>query len=84
MLRDTIEMAAGVRVPRVFISAQSGEGMPELRAILAEAVAAMPSHRLKRDESTQDVYSSIDELAVDPTDVLSEDTPQTDPHLSPA
>ena len=84
VLRDTIEMAAGVRVPRVFISAQSGEGMPELRAILAEAVAAMPSHRLKRDESTQDVYSSIDELAGDPTDVLSEDTPQTDPHLSPA
>ena len=84
VLRDTIEMAAGVRVPRVFISAQSGEGMPELRAILAEAVAAMPSHRLKRDESTQDVYSSIDELAGDPTDVLSENTPQTDPHLSPA
>ena len=39
VLRDAIELAAGVRVPRVFISAQSGEGMAELRAILAEAVA---------------------------------------------
>ncbi len=83
-LRDTVEVAAGVRVPRVFISAQSGEGMPELRAILAEAVAAMPTHRLKRDESTQDVCSSIDEFADDTTDVLPEDKPQTDPHLSPA
>jgi GTP-binding protein HflX len=84
VLRDTIEVAAGVRVPRVFISAQSGEGMPELRAILAEAVAAMPTHRLKRDESTQDVGWSDDEFADDTTDVLPEDTPQTDPHLSPA
>ena len=84
VLRDTIEMAAGVRVPRVFISAQSGEGMPELRAVLAEAVAAMPTHRLKRDESTQDVSPSDDQFADDTTDFLPEDTPQTDPHLSPA
>ncbi|MDP3821131.1 MAG: GTPase HflX [Burkholderiales bacterium] len=84
VLRDTIEVAAGVRVPRVFISAQSGEGMPELRAILAEAVAAMPTHRLKRDESTQDTSSSDDEFADDTSDLLSEDTPQNAPHLSPA
>jgi GTPase len=84
MLRDTIEVAAGVRVPRVFISAQSGEGMAELRAIVAEAVAAMPTHRLKRDESTQDVSWPDDEFSDDITDVLPEDTPQTDPHLSPA
>jgi GTPase len=84
VLRDTIEVAGGVRVPRVFISAQSGEGMAELRAILAEAVAAMPTHRLKRDETTQDVSWSDDESADGETDVLSEDSPQTDPHLSPA
>lgn len=84
VLRDTIEVAAGVRVPRVFISAQSGEGMAELRAIVAEAVAAMPTHRLKRDESTQDIGWSDDEFSDDTTDVLPEDTPQTDPHLSPA
>lgn len=84
VLRDTIEVAAGVRVPRVFISAQSGEGMVELRAIVAEAVAAMPTHRLKRDESTQDVSSSEDEFADNTSDLLPEDTPQIDPHLSPA
>ena len=84
VLRDTIEMAAGVRVPRVFISAQRGEGMPELRAILAEAVAAMPTHRLKLDESTLNSSRSDGEIADDATDVLSEETPQNDPHLSPA
>ncbi len=84
VLRDTIEVAAGVRVPRVFISAQSGEGMAELRAIVAEAVVAMPAHRLKRDESTQDVNRSEDEFADDTPEGLSEDTPQHGPHLSPA
>jgi GTP-binding protein HflX len=38
-LRDLLELAGGLRVPRVFISARSGEGMAELRAILSEAVA---------------------------------------------
>ena len=40
LLRDTLEMEAGVRVPRVFISAHTGEGMDELRAIVSEAIAA--------------------------------------------
>jgi GTP-binding protein HflX len=39
MLRDVLEVEGGRRVPRVFISAQGGEGMNELRAILSEAVA---------------------------------------------
>ena len=38
-LRDVLEVDAGLRVPRVFISARTGEGMAALRAILAEAVA---------------------------------------------
>jgi GTP-binding protein HflX len=38
-LRDLIEGAAGRRVPRVFISARSGEGMSSLREIISEAVA---------------------------------------------
>jgi GTP-binding protein HflX len=37
-LRDLIIVSAGRRVPRVFLSAQTGEGMPELRAIISEAV----------------------------------------------
>ena len=84
VLHDTIEVAGGVRVPRVFISARSGEGMAELRAIVAEAVAAMPTHRLKRDESTQAVSPLDDEFADDSNDLLPEDTPQIDPHLSHA
>jgi len=39
ILRDVLELDGGGRVPRVFISAQTGEGMDDLRAILSEAVA---------------------------------------------
>jgi len=38
-LRDLLEIEGQLRVPRVFISARSGEGMSTLRAILSEAVA---------------------------------------------
>ena len=37
--RDVLELEGGVRVPRIFVSARSGEGMAELRRLLAEAVA---------------------------------------------
>ncbi|MGE6155628.1 hypothetical protein ACQJ25_27025, partial [Klebsiella pneumoniae] len=37
-LRDVLELGPGLRVPRVFLSAQTGEGMAELRAVLGEAV----------------------------------------------
>ena len=84
-LRDTIEMAAGVRVPRVFISAQSGEGMPELRAILAEAVAAMPTHRLNAPDAAQNDSSLAEEFADDDVaDDLQAETAPTDIHLSHA
>ncbi len=38
-LRDLLEIEGQLRVPRVFVSARSGEGMAALRAILSEAVA---------------------------------------------
>lgn len=38
-LQDTYEVD-GVAVPRVFVSARSGEGLPQLRQILAEAAQA--------------------------------------------
>jgi GTP-binding protein HflX len=38
-LRDTVTVD-GRELPRVFVSAATGEGLPELRAALAEAVAA--------------------------------------------
>jgi GTPase len=84
-LRDTIEVAAGVRVPRVFISAQSGEGMPELRAILAEAVAAMPTHCLNATDAAQSSSALVEQFADDDVaDVPQAATPQTDIHLSHA
>jgi GTP-binding protein HflX len=39
VLRDVLELEGSRRMPRVFISAQGGEGMNDLRAILSEAVA---------------------------------------------
>ena len=53
-LRDVLEVNAGLRVPRVFISAQTGEGMPELRAILGEAVAGTLEGFLNRSAATPD------------------------------
>ena len=38
-LRDLIERSGGLRVPRVFVSAIDGTGLPELRQVLTEAVA---------------------------------------------
>jgi len=53
-LRDVLEVNAGLRVPRVFVSAQTGEGMAELRAILSEAVAGTLEGFLNRAEATPD------------------------------
>ena len=53
-LRDLLEVDAGLRVPRVFVSAQTGEGMPMLRAILDEAVAGTLEGFLNRDSAASD------------------------------
>ncbi len=39
ILRDTVEFEAGVRMPRVFVSAASGSGLDALREILLQAAA---------------------------------------------
>ena len=59
-LRDVLEVNAGLRVPRVFISAQTGEGMAELRAILSEAVAGTLEGFLNRGESAPDDKRLLD------------------------
>jgi GTP-binding protein HflX len=53
-LRDLLEAHAGLRVPRVFISARSGEGMYELRGILSQAVAGSLEGFLNRRDSSPD------------------------------
>ena len=84
-LRDVLEVNAGLRVPRVFISAQTGEGMAELRAILTEAVAGTLEGFLNRGEAAPD---DIRLIGVDPcADEDGEDNelpaPSATPH-SPA
>ena len=53
-LRDLLEVDAGLRVPRVFVSAHTGEGMPELRAILVEALQATLAGFLNRSVADPD------------------------------
>ena len=53
-LRDVMQVDAGLRVPRVFLSAHTGEGMGLLRAILVEAVAGTLEGFLNRPEATPD------------------------------
>ena len=53
-LRDLLELDGGLRVPRVFISARSGEGMAELRQILSEAVAGTLEGFLNRRDAAPD------------------------------
>jgi GTP-binding protein HflX len=49
VLVDSLELDGGLRVPRVFVSAQGGEGMAELRALLAQAVAGSLDAGLNAD-----------------------------------
>jgi GTPase len=43
VLRDELELGPNLRVPRVFVSARTGEGLDLLRQVIAEA-AAPPEH----------------------------------------
>ena len=81
-LRDTVELAAGLRVPRVFISARSGEGIAELRAIVSEAVAGAPLHRLNRGDPAQDNSASEFEPGDDLTVEAALESQPTETHPS--
>ncbi|MES2101221.1 MAG: GTPase HflX [Pseudomonadota bacterium] len=72
-LRDVLEVNAGLRVPRVFISAQTGEGMAELRAILAEAVAGTLEGFLNRAEAAPDDIRLLPVDDDDPVDDSDDD-----------
>ena len=53
-LRDTLVRGGGAGVCRVFVSAQTGEGLDVLRAVLAEAVAGTLADGLNRAPAAQD------------------------------
>ncbi len=63
---DSLELDGGQRTPRVFISAHSGEGMPQLRALLAQAVAGQQDAGLNTDAEAphpDDAMSPLDDAA---------------------
>ena len=65
-LRDTVEIDAGMQMPRVFVSAQHGTGLDVLRSLLSEFVAAARTGTLNRTDSTSIVLSVEPEIHVDP------------------
>jgi GTP-binding protein HflX len=78
-LRDVLEVDAGLRVPRVFVSAKTGEGLAELRAILSEGVGGTLVGFLNRaDADPHDIRL----LPVD--DDLDDDNPADDNNMLPS
>jgi GTPase len=69
-LRDLLEAGIGLRVPRVFISARSGEGMSALRSILSEAVAG-----------TLEGFLNVDNSAPLDVRLISHDSADDDEHV---
>jgi GTPase len=64
LMIDTYEIESGISLPRVFISAVSGEGLPELKALIADAVAGRLATRLNLEQ-----LSPIPESVEDDIDV---------------
>ena len=59
-LRDTLELSHGVRVPRVFVSALTGEGLAELRSGIAEALTASQVHGTRAVDERDARFESPD------------------------
>jgi len=79
-LRDVLEVNAGLRVPRVFISAHTGEGLPALRAILTEAVAGTLDGFLNCSERTPNSAGGSDVDDEVNTDVDDDKYPMSSAH----
>jgi GTPase len=62
VLRDVVERDGGVRTPRVFVSALDGSGLPELRALLTEAVTGALARDLNATGSASS-SAAPDEIA---------------------
>ena len=75
-LRDLLEVDAGQRVPRVFISARTGEGLAELRKILSEAVGGTLEGFLNRREAAPDDIR-LSHVENDDGDLLAPSPPAT-------
>ena len=80
-LRDMLDVGAGDRVPRVFISASTGEGMAGLRDALREAVDGTLEGTLKPLEAAPHEREPGDE-SVPPTSATPAHDPAADDHPS--
>ena len=80
-LRDLIEVDGGGRVPRVFVSARTGEGMAALRAVLTEAVGGTLDGFLNPREPAPDDIRLID-AGHEPVDDEAFETPPPAIHHS--
>ena len=78
-LRDEFEVDAGMRVPRVFVSAIDGTGLDVLRAQVSAQLAATPVGTLKRDDPASIVDDEEDDPAARADAAQRE--PQSDPTL---
>ena len=88
VLRDLYDLGAGWRVPRVFISSRTGEGMESLRDVLREAVAGTLEGVLNPNDTAPDAWQPDDDFnpGLDAEDVSDEaetepDTPHPEPTL---
>ena len=70
-LVDSLELEGGVRAQRVFVSARGGEGIAELRALLARAVAGSLDAGLNAEAVSPSPEEGLDEPA--PTTPLQAD-----------
>lgn len=63
VLQDWIEPEGGRRTPRVFVSALSGEGLPQLRALIGRAVSGTLAADLNESEpsSPADAQGAVDD-----------------------
>lgn len=74
-LQDVLELSSGLRVPRIFVSARTGEGMAALRTMLGETVAGNLTDSPNGDHATpsEDGADSKNEFAGD-RDLAQEET----------
>jgi hypothetical protein len=64
LMIDTYKIESGISLPRVFISAVSGEGLPELKALIADAVAGRLASRLNLEQLSPTPESIEDDIDV--------------------
>ena len=76
VLRDLLDVGAG-RVPRVFVSASSGEGMAGLRDAVREAIDGTLDGTLNPRDLAQDESHSFDEA--EPSTSFADDPAQDEP-----